>query len=354
VVGPVARRYNVEHLMLRILHDTHIDFIKRWRLVTVLIVAFLVPAVGWIAVDGVRGGPSKMFNLGVEFTSGTAMQLKFAQAPDVADLRSSVNREIPGVEVQTFGAPNEIMIRAAQRSDTAGSSAESVSDALRRVLIAKYGQGAFTVGRTEAISPRVGDELARNAIIAMLISFVVTLLYLAWRFDTRLAIASVLANVHDIIATFAFIKYMQIEMTLFVVGGILTVIGYSLADKVVLFDRVRELLRQGAKRPLRETLNLAINQTLPRTIMTGSTVIACLLALIFLGGEVLRPFAMVLLFGILIGTFSSIYVAAPILLFIEKKWPRGEGETKGMKRALAEERRSERPDKQRPDTMAAR
>ena len=150
-----------------------------------------------------------------------------------------------------------------------------------------------------------------------------------------------LANVHDILATFAFIKYMQIEMTLFVVGGILTVIGYSLADKVVLFDRVRELLRQGARRPLRDTLNLAINQTLPRTMMTGSTVIACLIALIALGGEVLRPFAMVLLFGILIGTFSSIYVAAPVLLFIEKSWPRVEGESKGMKRALAEERKQE-------------
>ena len=122
-------------------------------------------------------------------------------------------------------------------------------------------------------------------------------------------------------------------------------IGYSLADKVVVFDRVRELLRKGARRPLRETLNVAINETLPRTVMTGSTVIACLLALIALGGEVLRPFAMVLLFGIIIGTFSSIYVASPILLFIEKKWPRGEGETKGMKRALAEERRQDRDDK---------
>ena len=331
--------------MLRILHGTQIDFIKRWRLVTVLIVAFLVPAIGWITVDGIRGGPAKMFNLGVEFTSGTAMQLKFAQPPNVADLRSAMSAVLPGVEVTTFGAADEIMIRAGERADTIGGSAESAADAMRRVLASKYGENAYTVGRTEAISPRVGDELTRNAFIAMLISFAVTLLYLAWRFDARLAIASVLANVHDIIATFAFIKYAQIEITLFVVGGILTVIGYSLADKVVLFDRVRELLRQGARRPLRETLNVAINQTLPRTIMTGSTVIACLISLIVLGGEVLRPFAMVLLFGILIGTFSSIYVAAPILLFIEKKWPRHEGETKGMARALAEERRMEKSEK---------
>jgi len=330
--------------MLRILHGTHIDFIKRWRLVTGLIALFLVPAIIWIAIDGVRGGTGKMFRLGVEFTSGTVVQVKFNQAPDLGELRSTVAAAVPGIEVLTFGAPNEIMFRAAERSDTAGGSAESVAGAIRRTLTDKYGASAFQVVLTEAISPRVGDELSRNAIIAMLISFVVTLLYLAWRFDARLALASVLANVHDILATFAFIKYSQIELTLFVVGGILTVIGYSLADKVVVFDRVRELLRQGARRPLRETLNVAINQTLPRTVMTGSTVIACLIALITLGGEVLRPFAMVLLFGIVTGTFSSIYVAAPILLLIERKWPRGDGETKGMKRALVEERKQDRSD----------
>jgi preprotein translocase subunit SecF len=342
--------------MLRILHGTQIDFIKRWRLVTLLIVAFLVPAVIWIAVDGIRGGRKDMFNLGVEFTSGTVVQLKFAQAPDLEELRATVATAVQDPEVQTFGAPNEIIVRAAKLQPAAEaaaaadtSSAESLGDAIKRVLITKYGANAFEVARTEAISPRVGEDLSRNAIIAMLISFVVTLLYLAWRFDARLAAASVLANIHDIIATMAFIKYAQIELTLFVVGGILTVIGYSLADKVVVFDRVRELLRQGARRPLRETLNVAINQTLPRTVMTGSTVIACLISLIVLGGEVLRPFAMVLLFGIIVGTFSSIYVAAPLLLLIERKWPRSEGESKGMKRALAEERK-----KDRSDAMAAR
>jgi preprotein translocase subunit SecF len=233
---------------------------------------------------------------------------------------------------------------------------QTVSQRLTAALKARYGE-AITVGRSEGIGPRVGAELRRNAIIAMLISFAVTLLYLAWRFDARLAVAAVLANVHDIIATLAFIKYMQIEITLFVVGGILTVIGYSLADKVVVFDRVRELLRKGTRRPLTETLNLAINETLPRTIMTGSTVIACLISLIVLGGEVLRPFAMVLLFGIIIGTFSSIYVASPLLLLIERKWPRHDGETKGMSRALSEERKKDKSDSAgKPDKagMAAR
>lgn len=324
--------------MLRILHDTKVDFIRWWRVVAVVIAIFLLPGLLWIG-SGMLPGGAKPFNLGIEFTSGTFVRYKFAEAPDIGDIRQIVaTAGFPSAEVQTFGSPTEIAIRA-QTDTTAGSTDAAVSrigDGLR----ARY-PGVETL-QTEVISPRVGDELTKNAVIAMLISFVVTLVYLAWRFDARLGLAAILANMHDILATFAFIKYLQIEMTLFVVGGILTVIGYSLADKVVVFDRVRELLRKGARRPLTETLNLAINQTLPRTVMTGSTVIACLLALIFLGGDVLRPFALVLLFGIVIGTFSSIYVASPLLLLIERKWPRHDGETKGMSRALSEERKRER------------
>ena len=345
--------------MLRILHNTNFDFIKRARLVTMLIAAFLLPALIWMMADFARAEPgnrmSSLFTLGIEFTSGTAVEVQFKDAPDIGEVREVVGQAVPGVEMQTIGTPRDIVIRAQERQhiDATAIGAESVPATISRALAARYGADAFTVQRTDAVSPRVGAELRRNALIAMLISFAVTLIYLAWRFDARLAAASVLANVHDILATFAFIKYMQIELTLFVVGGILTVIGYSLADKVVVFDRVRELLRKGARRPLRDTLNVAINETLPRTVMTGSTVIACLLALIFLGGEVLRPFAMVLLFGIIIGTFSSIYVAAPILLLLERKWPRGDGETKGMKRALAEERKQEQKEKP-TGSMAAR
>lgn len=331
--------------MLRIVKHTNIDFIKPWRLVMVLIAAFLVPGLIWAAVSG--------FHTSIEFTGGTMIQYRFPTAPDVGRIRTTVTAAgYEGAEVQTFGAPNEIVVRAQEREVLATQATDSAAQAITRALRQEFAGDSIAVVRTEAVSPRVGDELKRKAVIAMLISFIVTLVYLAWRFDARLGLASIGANVHDIIATFAFIKYMQIEMSLFVVGGILTVIGYSLADKVVVFDRVRELLRKNVRRPLTETLNLAINETLPRTIMTGSTVIACLLALIFLGGEVLRPFAWVLLFGIVIGTFSSIYVASPLLLLIERKWPRHEGETKGMSRALAEERKRER--KGSANSMAAR
>ena len=330
--------------MFRILQNTQIDFIKRWRLVTLVILAFLVPALIWIVVSAATQGPRKAFQLGIEFTGGTVVQYDFPRAPDIEKLRSAVTAAgFGGSEVTTFGAPDKIVVRA-QNVDSTAVGAEATVQALTNAVRGAFPDNIPEVASTGAVSARVGDELSRNAVIAMLISFGVTLIYLAWRFDARLGLASVLANVHDIVATFAFIKYMGIEMTLFVVGGILTVIGYSLADKVVVFDRVRELLKKNVKRPLTDTLNASINETLPRTVMTGSTVLACLLALILLGGEVLRPFALVLLFGIVIGTFSSIYVASPLLLFIERKWPRNEGETKGMSRALAEERRKERAD----------
>ena len=311
--------------MLRILHNTNIDFIRLSRMTSIIIAVFLLPALLWIAADGVRLGGDKTFDYSIEFTGGTLVELRFAQAPDIGEVRSVVaDAGYEGAEVQTFGSPTDIVIRAQGSESVAEQArgAESVAENIENALTAKFGKGAFTEVRTEAIGPRVGAELRRNAIIALLISFAVSLIYLAWRFDWRLGLASVLANVHDIVAVFAFIKYTSLELSLFVVGAVLTVIGYSLNDKVVVFDRVRELLRTAHKAPLRETLNRAINETLPRTVLTGTTVLACLLALILLGGEVLRPFALVLFFGIVVGTFSSIYVAGPLLLFIEKRWPR--------------------------------
>ena len=312
--------------MLRILHDTKIDFVRLWKLTTAIIFAFIIPGFIWILISG--------FNWGIEFTGGTLVELHFAKAPRVEDVRSAVaTAGFPNAEVQTFGAPNQIVVRAQDdatvRSQAAG--AEGVAERIENSLRARFGEQGFREVRTEAIGPRVGAELRRNALIALLISFGVSLVYLAWRFDWRLGVAAIIGNIHDILATLAFIKYLDLEVNLFLVGAILTVIGYSLSDTVVVFDRVRELLRTSERRPLRDTLNLAVNETLPRTVMTGTTVLACLLALIVLGGSVLRPFALVLFFGIVVGTFSSIYVAGPVLLAIENRWPRTAA-TPGMRK----------------------
>ena len=331
--------------MLRILHDTKIDFIARWKLVTGALIAFLIPAIVWIAISG--------FGFGIEFTGGTLVQLEFRAPPDIGAVRTAVSQAVGEVEVQTFGSPRDIVVRAQGREHVQQQrgGAAAIAGQIQQALEQRFGPNSFRVVRTEAIGPRVGAELRRNATIAMLISFAVSLIYLAIRFEWRFGLAAVLANMHDIVATFAFIKYAQIEITLFVVGGILTVIGYSLSDTVVVFDRVRELLRRGERVPMRDTLNRAVNETLPRTVMTGTTVIACLIALIALGGSVLRPFALVLLFGIVVGTLSSIYVAAPLLLYIERKWPRHGGESKGTIRALAADRQRQARDR---DTAVVR
>jgi len=192
-----------------------------------------------------------------------------------------------------------------------------------RALDEGLGAGRYRIARTEAVGPKVGRELQGKAGMAILFSFVTTLIYLAFRFEWRFGLAAVLATAHDILATVAFIRYLDLEVSLVVVAAVLTVLGYSLNDTIVIFDRVRENLRKYRRQDLLDILNLSVNETLPRTILTGGTTLATALVLSFFAGEVIRPFALVMSFGIIVGTFSSIYVASPLLLWIERHW-RGE------------------------------
>ncbi len=303
--------------MFRILHNTKFDFVRQWRLALITVVVFVVPAIILIPISG--------FNYSIEFTGGTELRLNFPQAPDVADVRSAIaDAGLGEAEITTFGSPNEIRIRAQDKSqvELQAAGATTVADQIEAALRERFGADGFSRVGSEAIGPRVGEELRRNAIIATLIAFSLTLVYISWRFEWRFAVAAILGTFHDTLATMVFIKYLNIEISLFVVGGILTVIGYSMNDTVVVFDRIRENLRLNRKKPLRDTINASVNETLPRTIMTGTTTLGALMAMIVLGGDVIRPFALILTFGIVVGTFSSIWVAAPLILWIEKKWPR--------------------------------
>jgi preprotein translocase subunit SecF len=294
------------------------------------VVVFVVPAVVLVPFSG--------FNYSIEFTGGTEMQVEFVEAPASADVRAALAEAgIPGAEITTFGAPDEVRIRAQEREqvEQQEAGAESVAREIEQALRARFGAEAFTVGRSEGVGPRVGEELRRQAVLAVLFAFGVTLVYLAWRFEWRFGVAAVLATVHDSAATLAFIKYLDLEVSLFVVAGILTVVGYSMNDTVVVFDRVRENLKLHRKMPFRDILNRSVNETLPRTVMTGVSTLASLLALLFFGGAVIRPFALVLIFGIVIGTFSSIWIASPLLLWIEKKYPRASDVTPHARAAAA-------------------
>jgi len=316
--------------MRRILHDTKLDFIKPWKVMAAITVAWIILGLGVMAAHKFHLPAS------TEFTGGTLVQLSFTQPPNASDIRAVVDQAgYLGAEIQQFGTPTDYTVKAGARA--AGAAQETTANEIERAVKARYGNGV-RVARTETVGPRVGDELRRGAIIAMLISFLVTLVYLAIRFEWRFGLAAVIASAHDILTTFAFIAVMRIEISLTVVAAILTVIGYSLNDTIIIFDRVRENLKKQRKESLYEVLNRSINETLPRSVLTHATTAAATLALLLFAGEVIRPFSWVMLFGIVTGTFSSIYVAGALLLWIERRWPRHAGETKGTARAVAAER----------------
>ena len=305
--------------MLRIFHNTRYDFIKWWKVAAIATAAFI--AIG-LASFAWTGG----LNKSIEFTGGTQVQLAFRQAPDAGAIRDALQKGgLPGAEVQRFGAATDFVVRAQDEAAVAqqGAGGSAVADKVRQALDGAFGRDAYTVTGTAAVSARVGDELTRNAIIAMALGSLAILAYLAFRFEWRFGVAAVVATFHDILVTMAFIKLMHLEVSLTVVAAILTLLGYSMNDTIIIFDRVRENLKGAAGRTsLRDVLNKSINDTLPRSIMTHATTLAASLALLLFAGEVIRPFAWVMVFGIFVATFSSIYVAGPILLWIELKFPR--------------------------------
>jgi len=306
--------------MIRIFHDTKFDFIKWWRHAAIATIAFMLLGVGSYFVSG---SP----NYSIEFTGGTLMQLQFKQPPNPEELRAVVGVAAPGSEIQQYGSNIEYTVRAQDRTATeVTSTTAGVSKKVQEALSAKYGKDGFAVVRAEAVGPKVGSELRRGAVIAMLLVSLVTLIYLAFRFEWRFGVAAVLSTAHDVLVTFAFIKLFHIEVSLVVVGAILTLLGYSSNDTIIIFDRVRENLRKLRKETLYDTLNRAINETLPRSVLTHTTTVSATLALVLFAGEVLRPFAIVMTFGVVVATFSSIYVASPLLLWIERKYPRTVGD----------------------------
>jgi preprotein translocase subunit SecF len=330
--------------MLRILHDTKYDFVKYWKVSVIGTAAFIILGFVLLGVHAARYN-GEALNYSVEFTGGTVVQLHFAKPapPDV--VRGAVDAAgFAGSEVTTFGTPNDYMIKSPPKEGAlSAENADSVGAHITEILRRQLPDNPATVQQAQSVGPRVGAELKTKALTAILISFAVTLIYLAIRFEWRFGVAAVLATGHDILTTLAFLAMMRLEISLAVVAALLTVIGYSLNDTIIIFDRVRENLRKQRKESLREVLNRSINETLPRSVLTHATVLAATLALLIFAGEVIRPFSWIMAFGVFTGTFSSIYVAGPVLLWIEHKYPRStDKQDKGQARALSEGRKRER------------
>ena len=305
--APAMRR--LKGFTLHLFANAKYDFVAMRRLAYGVTMAIIVPGLILLAARGVT--------YSIEFTGGTMLQVRTAAPVGTAVIRSALDRGgLGSAEIQSFGSDREYVIRARLAGE---SQTQAVTAAARTALDAGLGADRYVIVRSEGVGPKVGGELRQTALIAILFSFAATLIYLAVRFEWRFGLAAVIATAHDILATIAFIRYLDLEVSLVVVAALLTVLGYSLNDTIVIFDRVRENLRLNPRATFIDVLNRSINETLPRTILTGGMTLATALVLAFFAGEVIKPFALVMTCGIVVGTFSSVFVAAPVLLWIRRQ-----------------------------------
>jgi preprotein translocase subunit SecF len=302
--------------MRRLFSDAHYDFIGLRRIAYMASgAALIISLLAGLAWELTRGS---WLNYGVDFAGGTLVQVRFVDPVAISDVRSLLAPVINGVQITEFGSGNEVLIRAPQTGETTSDAANVIPASLSD----RYGQESFTVERVEAVGAKVGGELQTRAVLAILLSFAATLVYLAFRFEWRFGLAAVIATVHDIALTMGLISIFRLEVALPTVAAVLTIVGYSLNDTIIIFDRIRENLHGAARRAgFLEVLNKSINETLPRTVLTSGTTLASLFALFIFGGEIIREFALIMIVGIVLGTYSSVFVAAPALLEIEKRWP---------------------------------
>ncbi len=303
---------------MRLFDQAKYSFIEARRRAYVFSAALILAGVGAMVFNVLSIGSWQDY--GVDFTGGSLIQVQFHQPATAAELRDALGgAQAP--PITRFGEENEFTIRA----PLAGDDVETVRVGIQDQLETAFGGGAFTILRTETVGPKIGEELQTKALLAILYSFVLTLIYIAVRFELRFGLAAVIATAHDILITLGFLALFRVEIALPTVAAILTIVGYSLNDTIVVFDRVRENLnaKGGRREDPKELVNRSINETLPRTVLTSGTTLAVLFALLVVGGAVIRDFTMVLILGVTVGTYSSIFVASPALLEIQKRFGDG-------------------------------
>jgi preprotein translocase subunit SecF len=312
---------------MHIFKNTKFDFLK-WRVHAIVLSWLIIIAGVWVFF-------TKGISLGIEFAGGTSVIETFERPVSIQEVRQAIDQGFPGggaeAVINSFGDPskNQVMIRVptvgAESGDALSSTASQVEQALRRAKLP-----SFTREGTQIVGPAVGQELRGKALLATVFSLIGILAYIGFRFQFSFGLGAVVATVHDLLITLAFLAFFRYDMTLNVIAAILTITGFSTNDTIVIFDRIRENLRSMRRDSMMHIINVSINQTLGRTVITSGTALLTALALFFFGGEVLHGFAFTMIVGIITGTYSSVFIAAAIVSF----W-RGDAPTRAAAHAPA-------------------
>lgn len=253
-------------------------------------------------------------NVGIDFKGGNAINIKFSDKMGLAEIRNLANKTGINFEIAHFPDENKAILK----TKTVEFNGRKVSDIIEATFTSVLGKDKYRIEGITEIGPRVGAELKKDATIAFILSAIGIILYLAWRFEKKFGIAAAIATYHDVIAIVGIMYLLGYEMDLMILTALLTVAGYSLTDTVVVFDRIRENLRKkGVSLNLKDTISMSINEVLSRTIITSLTTLFAAASLLFLGGEVLRAFSLAITLGVIVGTYSSIFIASPILIFFK-------------------------------------
>jgi preprotein translocase subunit SecF len=286
--------------------DTKIHFAE-YRAIWVSL--SIICIVASIALYFTRG-----LNYGIDFEGGIMLEVKTEQTADLASIRSALESlKMGDVGIQNFGAPNDVLIRVEKQPG--GDKAQEAAVSKIKTKLNEVIPGKPDYRRQVVVGPKVSGELKQQGFLAMSLAILAMVIYVWFRFEWQFGVGTVLALIHDATLTIGFFSITQLEFNLSVVAAILTIVGYSMNDSVVVFDRIRENLRKYKKMGLVELINLSVNETLTRTIMTSMTAFLATLALFFFGGEVIRAFSAAMLFGVVVGTYSSIYIGAPVLIW---------------------------------------
>ena len=294
---------------MELLGKTNIDFIGKRNIS--FVISAIISIIGLIGVVQVGRGAA---NMGIDFSGGTAMQLKFSKPVDIAAARDALHKNgVAKADLQEIKDGNKLLVKMAGAA--VGKPSEMVQAAFKK----EFADNAFTVESSTEIGPSIGDKLRKDTLIAAVLSLMGIILYIAWRFDFQFGVGATCATLHDCLAMFAVFYLLNKEINLLFITAVLTIAGYSLTDTVVVFDRIRENLHKNLKGAMNTIFNDSINEVLSRTIVTSLTVFLAAASLFFFGGEVIHDFSLALLIGVLVGTYSSVFVASPIVVILENR-----------------------------------